>query len=69
MEELKPCPFCGSNDVGVTKDSITFGHGSYGNTYMVLCADCHASSEKYDTYNDDYKVARGKCVAAWNKRV
>ncbi len=67
-EELKPCPFCGSKEVGLHKDNRIFLHQSY-----------HGYP---DSHNHGYRIeCHGKChamtcwwheeqqaISAWNKR-
>lgn len=50
--ELKPCPFCGSNDV-------VFGAGLEDECY-VECWDCSAKVESYNGLED--------ALAGWNAR-
>lgn len=52
MSELKPCPFCGSDDVFC-------GQGPEGEDY-VECWDCSAKVETYNGMED--------AVAGWNTR-
>lgn len=49
--ELKPCPFCGSNEITIIKDTVDIGGFSY-----VECLECHATSswikgDNYDKWN------------------
>ena len=53
MSELKPCPFCGYEEMVV---SPTGYHGAY----IAYCIRCHASTGDYDT-----KV---EAIEAWNRR-
>lgn len=51
MTELKPCPFCGSNEITIIKDTVDIGGFSY-----VECLECHATSswikgDNYDKWN------------------
>lgn len=48
--ELKPCPFCGSDDV-------VFGAG-LEDEYYVECWDCSAKVESYNGMED--------AIAGWN---
>ena len=50
--ELKPCPFCGSDDVFCSQ-------GSEGEDY-VECWDCSAKVESYNGMDD--------AIAGWNSR-
>ncbi len=51
--ELKPCPFCGYEEIVV---SPTGFHGAY----IAYCIQCHSSTGDYDTKAD--------AIAAWNRR-
>ena len=58
-EDLKPCPFCGSDKVRVN----SFWHDDY---YHVICWNCRASTcFSYDKGEDGIK----EVVEAWNRRV
>ena len=46
MNELKPCPFCGSEDVSC---------GRLEDIYYVECWDCSASVETYSGIDDALK--------------
>lgn len=54
-EELKPCPFCGSEDV-VLQESII-----YPGEYYVCCNVCGILTNRYSN--------RSLAISAWNKRV
>lgn len=57
IDELKPCPFCGSGDV-----EIEYLDKEFHDHYMfVRCKSCEASSAIYFT--------RKRAIAAWNRRV
>lgn len=53
MSELKPCPFCGSENVMI--DDL-FDNG----THTVFCGDCQSKSPNCCEYND--------AVESWNTR-
>ena len=69
--KLKPCPFCGSNLIGIKKSSAQ---------YRVI--DTYAdNSESYMTMSDEYNVFCDKCscktaayfyidvaIESWNRR-
>ena len=57
MSELKPCPFCGSDDVGCWTSSTVFPNGKH--PHWVLCDDCFA---KTDTY-----CSMEEAIEAWNR--
>jgi Lar family restriction alleviation protein len=55
MKKLKPCPFCGSDDIGIGKATTNF----FEERFFVVCDNCGASSKKSkDVW---------RCVEAWNR--
>ena len=52
MDDLKPCPFCGSIDV----EEKQYGD----NEFWVSCADCGARISEYEDYDE--------AIEAWNRR-
>lgn len=56
MPELKPCPFCGSDDIRIGK----YGDSEFGYDYGVLCYSC----QSHTRYTENKKEA----VEAWNRR-
>lgn len=57
MADLKPCPFCGSNDVDIRWYMPRRGNGVLS---FVLCYDCESSGPE--------KPTDEKAVEAWNRR-
>jgi Lar family restriction alleviation protein len=56
MEKLKPCPFCGSEDV-----SLSVGKNGIGESLRyVECVGCGAMA--------DMKRTIEEAIGAWNKR-
>ena len=55
-DELKPCPFCGSNNIG------KYQYGIEQTIYIIACDDCPARVE------DDY-IGEEALIQAWNRRV
>lgn len=69
MDELKGCPFCGSDEV-----SLWYQGGRYGRYTFAECDVCGARSKTfryYDTGEDYCSDDPGamKARAAWNRRV
>ena len=57
MTELKPCPFCGSDSVGVAETA----YGNYLNIwFFAICDKCGARSKPFRDGDD--------AVKAWNRR-
>lgn len=56
MIELKPCPFCGSDNVFLI--DIAYGGGI---THLVKCANC-------ETYGPRWNKSDEEGIKAWNKR-
>ena len=56
--ELKPCPFCGSNNIVIYDKS--FNSGPY---YDIFCRDCQASVR----FADESETEEG-AVNMWNTR-
>ncbi len=54
MTDLKPCPFCGNENVRVYVGLMEFHDGE------VACDDCGGSCGNYPTRDD--------AIAAWNRR-
>lgn len=50
--QLKPCPFCGHEDLYLGKTK--------GGNYYVVCFNCHTSSGNY--------MKEEMAVEAWNRR-
>ena len=70
MNELKPCPFCGSKDIYETYEQE---HWYATKNPIIFCNSCKVkvSVEDDSPYMDieqDYKYRRQKTVTAWNRR-
>ena len=68
-EELKPCPFCGSEDI----------YETYSQEYLgtknpeIFCNSCKAifsieNDSPYMNFEEDYAYREKKTREAWNKR-
>lgn len=60
-EKLKPCPFCGNNEITIT---VRIGKNGFRDRYAVLCdygdGGCGAESGWYHS--------KEEAVFAWNQR-
>lgn len=57
--ELKPCPFCGSNEINKTDLAIRDDDGEVCH-YLCICPDCTVMQIPCDT--------KTEAIAAWNTR-
>lgn len=56
-DELKPCPFCGSDKVAVSHTP----HSKYGILYGVECKSCNA-------HDNDRFIFEHYAIRSWNSR-
>lgn len=56
MSELKPCPFCGGEEINIR--AVSFANGSV--QMWIECASCPAHTER----TNDFDIA----IEAWNTR-
>lgn len=74
--KLKPCPFCGGNDVRFSVKTTTI---NYRRAYHIVmyCAKCHCYGARSLVYHDGHtpRVELGKneewrriAIDAWNRR-
>lgn len=68
--KLKPCPFCGSEKVGMSKGLTTsWLHYNYrGNIRAIVCGNCGCCGGIFNTKALDEDVAEEKAVESWNRR-
>ena len=72
MEELKPCPFCGS-PVVLTKSPLWHGSHGYQNCYeyFIRCSKCGCTVDYY-LNNTIYNISEAEAVEnvlkTWNRR-
>ena len=71
MSELKPCPFCGSEDLYETY-SQEYALGT--KNPEIFCNSCKGifsieDDSPYMNCDEDYKYRKEKTKEAWNKRV
>lgn len=67
MEELKPCPFCGSSDVGF---HYTSGRGRGNHMgFMIKCKKCGGAGELfYSRSGSPVSEAEESAAKSWNTR-
>lgn len=63
LSDLKPCPFCGSNDIHLITTGEQFVTG-----YRVYCLDCHAKGPSIAWKPDRRDENEDKAKRAWNTR-
>ena len=71
MDDLKPCPFCGSEDIYETfTEEYRFGTRNP----IIFCNSCKIElsiedSSPFINVDEDYKWRKRKTTEAWNRRV
>ena len=63
-DKLRPCPFCGSEDIYVTLET-----GYIDDSVVVFCNTCKVSLKLEDNDQEgDSTYSRIRAVKAWNRR-
>lgn len=71
MDKLKPCPFCGSDDVDET---YSYECNTLGTKNPeIFCNSCKVifsveDDSPYTNCEEDYMYRRAKTIEAWNRR-
>ena len=70
MDELKPCPFCGSTDIYETY-SQEYAYGT--RNPEIFCNTCKSiftieDDSPYMNCDEDFKYRKEKTKEAWNRR-
>lgn len=66
MSKLKPCPFCGNANVGITREYDADGFGVF---LSIKCRECHGQSPQvFATTGNDCPETYASCRASWNGR-
>ena len=68
MNELKPCPFCGSGNIAIAKTASWIGEKYKGNIRAVGCADCGVFGGVFNTLVLTDKEAEKMAIESWNRR-
>ncbi len=79
MGELKPCPFCGGKNLGVSEKSVSRDYGTAIKYQVAIyCKDCYAYGTRVLTEKIKSNVyprawvnlpeAKEKAAEAWNRR-
>lgn len=80
MSELKPCPFCGSDNVSYCVSEHYFGKGDYEQERYITCPNCSIRFSYLPSVQDlkwwgEFKEPQEKdlyvkrvITAAWNNR-
>ena len=64
MDELKPCPFCGSEVIYVTTKE-----GRMDSTTTIFCNSCKTSVILEENEEEGFsKETKAKAIEAWNRR-
>ena len=69
MDELKPCPFCGSTKVGMGKGAHWVAEKQNGNIRCIVCGDCGVNGGVFNLLAMTETQAEKKAIEAWNRRV
>lgn len=73
MDELKPCPFCGSDKLKIDSKR-TFQHGGKKHcSVTVRCTKCHARSpvvgiNMSDGQYNEREICKEAVIKVWNRR-
>lgn len=69
--ELKPCPFCGSDKLKLTKRSTLY-RGKDAHVASIRCNSCHARGGMITNLTIPYAVKEDielEAIERWNRRV
>ena len=67
--KLKPCPFCGSNDIEEYYGDVNITYGTVHQYGSIDCNQCGANVDRSAYGNDAVDTLSKRLVEAWNKRV
>lgn len=66
--ELKPCPFCGSDNVKMSKGASWMMKKYRGNIRAVGCAECGVFGGVFNLLAMTEKEAEELAIKSWNRR-
>jgi len=71
-EKLKPCPFCGSNKLGISNKTATTDWKQGKRKVAIYCKKCNAYGTRILCNEQNYRNATEEAIQqaidAWNKR-
>lgn len=62
MAELKPCPFCGNQEIQIVDNS---DHDTGDEDWIIECRGCGSA---FIASNDGMPCSRSELIARWNRR-
>lgn len=66
MNDVKPCPFCGCDNIRIGWDVKNIKHV----TYYAYCSKCNAKGPTSVQHGFDFwEKYKGTAIADWNKRI
>lgn len=67
--ELKPCPFCGSHNVAMSKGAYWITEKYQGRVRVIGCRDCGVFGGVFNTLALSCGEAEERAIESWNRRV
>ena len=70
-ESLKPCPFCGNNELEFSLIHPQFGNrddADYWCCWQILCPECGAEMENARLQDQTWEEAKKEIIDNWNHR-
>lgn len=68
---IKACPFCGNDQLEITRQDIYEEVCKENGKSMVSieCTKCHSAKKMYDIPKNNYWLGIGMLIGEWNRRV
>lgn len=68
-DKLKPCPFCGSKEVGMAKAvGHIFARKYQGKVRAICCKKCGVNGGIFNTLAMSVEEAEKNAIQSWNRR-